>query len=325
MKRLFSGIQPSGSVGLGNYIGAIKPWLKLQSHYDCLFCLVDLHTLTVPQTPEALTQCSYDLLALYLACGLDVKKHHVFFQSQRYEHAQLAWLLNCYTGMGELNRMTQYKDKAQKQTNVGLFTYPVLMAADILLYDTNVVPVGADQKQHLELARDLAIRFNQKYGEIFVVPEPIIPEHGARIMSLQEPEKKMSKSDPNPKNYIALLDEPKVIEKKIKRAVTDSLAQVAADPERPGITNLLTIFSVVSGKTVPQLVNDYEGEGYGRFKQDLADCLIAELSPIQQAYRDLRAQPDYLNQICREGAEYARIIATRKLQQVHQALGLVCP
>lgn len=323
---LFSGIQPSGQLNIGGYVGAMKPWLALQDEYDCLFCLVDLHTMTVRQDPMLFRNQCYDLFALYLACGLDPEKNTLFVQSHVPAHAELAWILSCFTNMGELSRMTQFKDKSQKQVgniNVGLFTYPVLMAADILLYGTKLVPVGEDQKQHLELARDLAQRFNHYYGEVFSVPEAHIPQIGARIMALQDPTKKMSKSDDNPANSIGLLDPPDVIRKKLKRAVTDSDAEVRYHADKPGVSNLLTLYTVATGETVAALESRYAGQGYGAFKQDLAEVIVHLLAPIQQEYQALREDENYLHALLKSGAERALVRAVPVLQKVQEALGLI--
>ncbi len=325
---LFSGIQPSGKLHLGAYVGAIKNWLKLQQEYDCLFSIVDLHTITVKQDPELLRQRCYEFLALYLACGLDPEKNIIFVQSHVAAHAQLTWILNCVAGMGELGRMTQFKDKSQKfasNINVGLFDYPVLQAADILLYKTNIVPVGADQKQHVELCRDIAIRFNNAYGEIFTVPEPYIPkaEAGARIMSLQEPEKKMSKSDANENSFIGLLDDPKAIIKKMKRAVTDSDSEVRFADDKPGVSNLLTIYSVITDKPIAAIESEYQNMGYGKFKGDLGEIMVEFLQPIQARYQELRSDESMLNAILFDGAERARHLADPMLDRVHEALGFI--
>ncbi len=327
-KVLFSGIQPSGKLHLGAYVGAIKNWLKLQQEYDCLFSIVDLHTITVKQDPELLRQRCYEFLALYLACGLDPKKNIIFVQSHVAAHAQLTWILNCIAGMGELGRMTQFKDKSQKfasNINVGLFDYPVLQAADILLYKTNIVPVGADQKQHIELCRDIAIRFNNTYGEVFTIPEPYIPkaEAGARIMSLQEPEKKMSKSDANENSLIGLLDDPKVIIKKMKRAVTDSDSEVRFADDKPGVSNLLTIYSVITDKPIAAIESEYQDMGYGKFKSDLGEVMVEFLQPIQARYQELRSDEPMLNAILFDGAERARDLAEPMLDRVHEALGFI--
>ncbi len=323
---LLSGIQPSGQLTLGNYIGAIRNWVDLQKDYDCLFLLVDLHAITVRQEPTELRQRCRDFLSLYIACGIDPELNTLCAQSHVPGHSQLAWILNCYTMVGELNRMTQFKDKSSKHNdniNAGLYTYPVLMAADILLYDSALVPVGDDQKQHLELARDVAQRFNRAHGEVFRVPEPFIPPLGARIMGLQTPEAKMSKSDVNESNGIYLLDDPKRIAKKIKRAVTDSGAEVKASPDKPGVSNLLTIFAAVTGRAVADLEEDYGSSGYGRFKGDLADAVVAFVEPIQARYRQLQDDPAYLDAVLARGATQANARAERKLSQVHDVLGLL--
>ncbi|CUS48177.1 MAG: tryptophanyl-tRNA synthetase TrpS [Idiomarinaceae bacterium HL-53] len=326
---VLSGCQPSGQLTLGNYMGALRQWVAMQSNRDCYFMLVDLHAITVRQDPKALYEATLDGLALYLACGLDPAKSTLFLQSHVPEHSQLAWVLNCYTQMGELNRMTQYKDKSQKQEsnmNAGLFTYPVLMAADILIYGANEVPVGNDQKQHLELARDVATRFNNIYGDVLVVPEPFIPEHGARIMSLQDPTKKMSKSDDNEGNFIGLLEDPKKIAKKIKRAVTDSdeQARIYFDPEeKAGVSNLLTILSGATGHSIDTLVPQYEGKMYGHLKTDVADAVVALLTPIQERYQALRNDRAALDGIMRKGAEKAQERASETLATVYRAVGFV--
>jgi len=328
---VLSGCQPSGQLTLGNYMGALRQWVQMQDTHDCHFMLVDLHAITVRQEPKALREATLDGLALYMACGLDPDKSTLFLQSQVPQHAELAWVLNCYTQMGELNRMTQYKDKSQKQEsnmNAGLFTYPVLMAADILLYKANEVPVGNDQKQHLELSRDVATRFNNIYGNIFTVPEPFIPQHGARIMSLQDPTKKMSKSDDNPNNFIGLLEEPKKIAKKIKRAVTDSdeQARIYFDPEeKAGVSNLLTMLSGATGRSIDDLVPDYEGKMYGHLKGDVADAVVALLEPVQQRFHELRENRDVLNQVMQQGAAKARERAQTTLRDVYDAVGFVLP
>lgn len=325
-KVLLSGIQPSGNLMIGNYIGAIKNWASLQEEYDCLFVLVDLHAITVRQDPEELLRRCYEFIALYLACGLDPVKNTIFVQSHVPAHAELAWILNCYTQTGELNRMTQFKDKAKKHegnVNVGLYGYPVLMAADILLYGADLVPVGEDQKQHLELTRDVAIRFNNLYGEVLTVPEPYIPKVGARIMSLQDPTAKMSKSDANANNYVALLDPPKLIRKKIKRAVTDSGREVRYDESRPGISNLMSINSCITGRSFAELESDYEGKGYGDFKVDLAEIVVEFLQPIQERYREILEDEDSLAALLRDGAERARGRSGEILDGVHRAIGFI--
>lgn len=325
---LFSGIQPTGNLLIGGYIGAIRNWVNRQDEFDCLFALVNLHAITIRIDPEQLRQYCYDLLSLYIACGLDPQKSLLILQSQVPEHSELAWILNCYTYMGELSRMTQFKDKSQKNTaniNAGLFNYPVLMAADILLYQTNLVPVGSDQKQHLELARDLAIRFNNTYGDIFTVPEPYIPEKsaGGRIMGLQDPTKKMSKSDDNPQNYIALLDSPDVIMQKMKRAVTDSGAEVRMSEDKPGVSNLLTILSTITNQSIETVEAQFVGKGYGQFKMAVADALIAFLEPIQARYASIRADEGALRQQLSEAAIKANAIAQPTLKRVHEAIGFI--
>ncbi|AVJ56959.1 tryptophan--tRNA ligase [Idiomarina sp. OT37-5b] len=326
---VLSGCQPSGQLSIGNYIGAISNWVKMQDTHDCKFMLVDLHAITVRQEPQKLTEATLDGLALYLACGLDPDKSTLFIQSHVPEHAELAWVLNCYTQMGELNRMTQFKDKSQRHSgniNAGLFTYPALMAADILIYQANEVPVGDDQKQHLELARNVAERFNNLYGEVFTVPEPMIPKVGARVMSLQDPTKKMSKSDDNPNNYVGLLEDPKKIAKKIKRAVTDSdeQARIYFDPaEKAGVSNLLSILSAASGRAIDELVPEYEDKMYGHLKTDVADAVVAMLEPIQQRYQEMRNDPAFLQQVMKQGADKARAKAATTLAEVYKAVGFV--
>lgn len=326
---VLSGAQPSGQLTIGNYLGALRQWDKMQDDYNCLYCIVDLHAITVRQEPEKLRNASLDSLALYLACGIDPARSAVFMQSHVPEHSQLAWILNCYTQFGELSRMTQFKDKSERHAsnvNAGLFTYPVLMAADILLYQTNQVPVGHDQKQHLELARDVATRFNALHGDVFTIPEPYIPPVAARVMSLQDPLKKMSKSDDNPQNFIGLLEDPKVIAKKIKRAVTDSEdpPRVIYDIEnKPGVANLLSILSGVTGKAVPQLEAEYEGKMYGHLKGDVADAVVSLLEPVQKRFHELRADQTTLNAVMREGAEKARARAAATLKKVNDAVGFV--
>lgn len=326
---VLSGCQPSGQLTIGNYMGALKQWVAMQQDYDCLYMLVDLHAITVRQDPLALRNATLDGLALYLACGIDPQQSTLFIQSQVPEHAQLAWVLNCYTQMGELNRMTQFKDKSAKNVNninAGLFTYPTLMAADILIYQAEQVPVGDDQKQHLELSRDVAIRFNNQHGETFKVPEPHIPEFGARIMSLQDPAKKMSKSDDNPNNFVGLLEEPKKIAKKIKKAVTDSdeQARIYFDPqEKAGVSNLLTLLSGATGKSIAELVPEYEGKMYGHLKTDVADAVVTLLEPIQTRFHELRNDRAELDRIMKEGADKASERAAVTLKKVYEAVGFV--
>ncbi|BDG34802.1 tryptophan--tRNA ligase [Saccharococcus caldoxylosilyticus] len=324
MKTSFSGIQPSGVITLGNYIGAMRQFLELQHEYNCYFCIVDQHAITVPQDPKELQKNIRSLAALYLAVGIDPNKATLFIQSEVPAHAQAGWMLQCIAYIGELERMTQFKDKSagKEAVSAGLLTYPPLMAADILLYKTDIVPVGEDQKQHIELTRDLAERFNKRYGEIFTIPEPRIPKIGARIMSLADPTKKMSKSDPNKKAFITLLDDAKTIEKKIKSAVTDSEGVIRYDKEKkPGISNLLNIYSILAGKTIEELEQEYAGKGYGVFKADLAQVIIDTLTPIQEKYYDW-LESSMLDQVLDEGAEKANKTATEMLEKMEQAMGL---
>jgi len=326
---VLSGCQPSGELTIGNYLGALKQWVDMQNEHECFYMLVDQHAITVRPEPEALRKATLDGLALYLACGVDPEKSTIFIQSHVPEHAQLSWVLNCYTQMGELNRMTQFKDKSQKSEqnmNSGLFTYPVLMAADILLYSADRVPVGEDQKQHLELARDIATRFNNLYGGVFTVPDPYIPEHGARVMSLQDPLKKMSKSDDNNNNFIGLLEDTKKITKKIKRAVTDSDEQANIYynvAEKPGVSNLLSLLSCATGKSIESLVPDYEDKMYGHLKGDVAKAVVALLEPIQERYHQYREDETFLEQVMRDGAAKASAHASVILDKVYQAIGFV--
>ncbi|MEK4535040.1 MULTISPECIES: tryptophan--tRNA ligase [Peribacillus] len=324
MKRIFSGIQPSGSVTLGNYIGAMKQFVNLQNEYDCFFCIVDQHAITVPQDRLKLRKNIKTLAALYLAIGLDPEKNTIFIQSEVPAHAQAGWILQSISYIGELERMTQFKDKSAGKEGVSsaLLTYPPLMAADILLYSTDVVPVGEDQRQHLELTRDLAERFNNKYNEIFKIPEISLPTAGARIMSLQEPSKKMSKSDSNKKATIALLDDPKQIEKNIKSAVTDSEGVVRYDKEnKAGVSNLMSIYSIFSGKTYPEIEELYVGKGYGDFKSDLAEVVLGEILPIQERYYKLIDSPE-LDEILDRGAEKANIEANKMIRKMYNGMGL---
>ncbi len=324
MKTIFSGIQPSGTITIGNYIGALKQFVELQDEYNCYFCIVDEHAITVPQDPQVLRKNIRSLAALYIAVGLDPNKATLFIQSEVPAHAQAAWMMQCIAYIGELERMTQFKDKSSGKDAVSaaLLTYPPLMVADILLYSAHLVPVGEDQKQHLELTRDLAERFNKKYAEIFTVPEVRIPKVGARIMSLQDPTKKMSKSDSNQKGFISMLDEPKQIEKKIKSAVTDSEGIVKYDVEnKPGVSNLLSIYSIFSGKTINELEELYEGKGYGVFKGDLAGTIIESLSPIQQRYHELM-ESEELDEILDRGAQQANTIASKMVKKMENAMGL---
>ena len=324
-KVIFSGIQPSGDLTLGNYLGAVKNWARLQEEYHCYYCVVDLHAITVRQKAAALRGRCLDVMSLLIAAGLDPEKNDLFMQSHVSAHAELAWVLNCFTYIGELGRMTQFKEKSEKYAdnlNAGLYTYPVLMAADILLYGTNLVPVGADQKQHLEITRDIAIRFNNLYGEVFVVPEPYIPKTGARIMSLAEPEKKMSKSDTNENAYIALLDPPEVIRRKVKRAVTDSQGQVRFSEEKPGVSNLMTIYSVLAHKTIAEVEKEFEGLGYGALKEAAGEAVVAELEPLQKRFSEIRSDKAYLNRIMQENAAAANARAVRTLSKVYKKIGL---
>jgi tryptophanyl-tRNA synthetase len=324
MKTIFSGIQPSGVITIGNYIGAMRQFVELQHEYNCYFCIVDQHAITVPQDRLELRKNIRSLAALYLAVGIDPNKSTLFIQSEVPAHAQAGWMLQCIAYIGELERMTQFKDKSagKEAVSAGLLTYPPLMAADILLYNTDIVPVGEDQKQHIELTRDLAERFNKRYGEIFTLPEARIPKVGARIMSLADPTKKMSKSDPNKKAFITLLDDAKTIEKKIKSAVTDSDGVIKYDKEnKPGITNLLNIYSILANKSIEQLEQEYAGKGYGEFKADLAQVVIDTLTPIQEKYYNLM-ESDMLDQVLDEGAEKANKVANKMLKKMENAMGL---
>lgn len=324
MKRVFSGVQPSGVLTLGNYLGALKNFVKVQEEHDCLFCVVDLHALTVPQEPLALRENVRRVAGLFLAAGIDPEKATVFVQSRVHAHAELTWLLQCLTGFGELGRMTQFKEKSQgkESFSAGLFTYPTLMAADILLYDTNYVPVGEDQKQHLELTRDLAQRFNNRYGELLVVPEPMIAKVGARIMALDDPTTKMSKSSPSPASFISMLDSPDAIVKKLKRAVTDAGNDIRFAPEeKPGVSNLLSILSTCTGRTIPQLEAEFEGKGYGHLKAAAADAVVAELAPLQQRYQDI-SESGTLDAALDRGARRANDLAAATLFRVQHAMGL---
>ncbi|MGX1264953.1 tryptophanyl-tRNA synthetase [Rossellomorea marisflavi] len=324
MKTIFSGIQPSGTITLGNYIGAMKQFTELQEEYDCYFCVVDQHAITVAQDKAELRKNIRSLAALYIACGIDPDKATLFIQSEVPAHAQAGWILQCVTYIGELERMTQFKDKShgKEAVSAGLLTYPPLMAADILLYGTDLVPVGEDQKQHLELARNLAERFNKKYNDIFTVPEVRIPKVGARVMSLQDPQKKMSKSDENKKAFITLLDDPKVIEKKIKSAVTDSDGIVRFDrDEKPGVSNLLSIYSILEGTPIAELEERYDGKGYGDFKGDLAKVVVDAIKPIQDRYYEL-IDSEELDDILDRGAEKANRTAGKMLKKMEKAMGL---
>ncbi len=323
-ETIFSGIQPSGILTIGNYIGALRHFSELQDNYNCIYCIVDEHAITVRQNPAELRRRCLDLAAIYLASGLDPKKCLIYCQSHVSAHAELSWILNCFTYMGELNRMTQFKDKAAKHAdniNAGLFTYPVLMAADILLYQTNKVPVGADQKQHLEITRDIAQRFNGVYGDVFTIPEPLITGVGARIMSLQDPTRKMSKSDPD-ECFISLLDDPDAIRRKIRRAVTDSDGEIRFDPEnKPGVSNLLSIISSLSGQSIDSICEELAGHGYGDLKARAAEILMATLAPLQNEYRHLIADKQYLLDLLLGNAEKASYLATKTLRKVQKKIG----
>lgn len=325
MGIIFSGIQPSGVITLGNYLGALKQFVELQDEHDCYFCVVNQHAITVPQDPKTLRENTRKLAALYLAVGLDPQKITLFIQSEVPAHVQLGWIMECTVHIGELERMTQYKDKSanlKDGVSGGLLTYPALMAADILLYNTDFVPVGEDQKQHLEITRDIAQRFNYRYGEIFTIPEIIVPKQGARVMSLQDPTKKMSKSDENENGFISMLDEPKVIEKKIKRAQTDSEASVHYDKDnKPGVANLMSIYSACTGKSLDEIENLYQGKGYGDFKKDLAQIVVETIKPIQERYNQL-INSDELDEVLNAGAKKANKVASAMLEQVEKAMGL---
>ena len=324
-KRVFSGIQPTGAFTLGNYIGAVRNWPLLQDEYDCIYCVVDQHALTVRQVPAELRKRSYEASAMLLASGIDPQKSLVFIQSHVPQHSQLAWVLSCNAQYGELSRMTQFKDKSSKHAdniNTGLFTYPVLMAADIMLYGTHYVPVGGDQKQHVELARDIAQRFNNAYSETFVLPEPMIPKVGARVMSLQEPTKKMSKSDTNEKSFVLMTDSADVIMKKFKSAVTDSDGVVKYDTEnKPGISNLMGIYSVMTGKGFEEIEKEFDGQGYGTFKTAVAQSVIDTLKPVQDEYNRILADKTYLEGVLKDGAEKARYQANKLLNKVYRKVG----
>lgn len=325
-KVIFSGIQPSGQLTLGNYLGAIKNWVKLQDEFDCYFCVVDLHAITVKQEPKDLRQRTLEVLAIYIASGIVPEKNTLFIQSHVPAHSEAAWLLTCNTYMGELGRMTQYKDKSQKygdSIGAGLFTYPVLMAADILLYNTDLVPVGQDQKQHLELARDVANRFNNTYSPTFKVPDPYIPKIGAKIMSLQEPTKKMSKSDDNPNSYILIMDPPEVIRKKVSRAVTDSLGIINYTDEQPGVKNLLDILIAINGSTSEELVAYYKDKGYADLKKDVADAIVSELEPVQNKVNEILKDKKALEEIYKLGAEKASYVSMKTLRKMQKKIGFI--
>jgi tryptophanyl-tRNA synthetase len=325
--RVLSGIQPTGEVHLGNYIGALRQWVADQHDFDCFYVIVDLHAITVSQDPLALRSATLDLSAILLAAGIDPARATLFVQSHVHEHAELAWVLGCLATFGELRRMTQFKDKALQQreasVSVGLFTYPVLQAADILIYQADRVPVGEDQRQHLELTRDVAQRFNSRFGETFVLPEPAIPKVGARIMDLQDAASKMSKSADSPLGTIRVTEDADAIRKKIRSAVTDSGREIVARPDKAAISNLLTIFSVASGRDVAALEAEYEGEGYGEFKSDLADAVIEFLRPLQERYRELKADPEELARSLEVGADKAQAVARKTLDAVYERVGFL--
>lgn len=328
-KRIFSGVQPSGNITLGNYLGAIKNWVRLQDDYECIFAMMDLHTITVRQTPAELRKRTLELLALYIACGIAPDKCTLFIQSHNSAHAELAWVLNCYTYMGELQRMTQFKDKSSRHAdniNAGLFTYPVLMASDILLYNTDYVPVGKDQMQHIEICRDMAQRFNALYGDVFKIPEGLLVKSGAKIMSLTEPTKKMSKSDPNPKAFISMMDDFNVIAKKIKSAVTDSEGIIEYRPDddtKAGINNLLSIMAVMTDNTPEAVAKSFEGQGYGAFKGAVAEAVVEAIRPIREEYDRIIKDKAYLSDIYKNGAESAHRIANRTLKKVYKKVGFI--
>lgn len=327
-KIIFSGIQPSGSLTLGNYIGAIKNWVKLQDEYECLFCVVDLHAITVKQEPKDLRQRTLEVLAIYIASGLDPEKNTLFIQSHVPTHSEAAWLLNCFTYMGELGRMTQFKDKSQRygdSISAGLLNYPVLMAADILLYNADLVPVGKDQKQHIELARDIANRFNNLYSPTFTIPEPYIASTGQKIMDLQNPNKKMSKSEENPNGYILIMDPPEVIRKKISRAVTDSIGEVRYSDEQPGVKNLMNILISLTGVSPEEIEKKYAGKGYADFKKDVGEAIVAELEPIQKKVKDILADKAYLENIYKAGAEKAYYMSLKTLRKMQKKIGFIPP
>ncbi len=325
-KTIFSAVQPSGEITLGNYLGAIKNWVALQEEYNCIYSIVDMHAITVRQTPAELRKRSLELLMQYIACGIDPEKAILFIQSHVPAHAQMAWVLSCNTQMGELSRMTQFKDKSKKHAediNAGLFTYPVLMAADILVYKADLVPVGHDQLQHLELARDIANRFNYHYGDVLTVPEAYIPKTGARVMSLQAPENKMSKSDPNPNGFIKLLETRDDTIRKFKRAVTDSDNEVRKSPDKPGISNLLDIYCAVTGKTVAEAEAEFAGKGYGDFKLAVGETVADSLAPIRERYEALAKDKAYVESIYKNGAEQANYIARKVLSKVYKKVGFI--
>ncbi len=323
-KSIFSGMQATGTLTLGNYLGALKNWVELEDEYQCFYCVVDMHSITVRQDPAELRKRARALLTLYIAAGLNPEKNCIYYQSHVSAHAELGWILSCYTYMGELNRMTQFKDKAAKHTdniNAGLYTYPILMAADILLFQSDVVPVGSDQKQHLEIARDIAERFNSVYGDVFTVPEPFIGKQGARIMSLQDPEKKMSKSDENPNASVFLMDDRDTIIRKFKRAVTDSDNKIICSDEKPGIKNLIEIYGLATGKSVVEVEKEFGNSGYGDFKLAVGESVADLLKPLQDKFEELQKDKDYIDSIIKANAEKANYYATKTLRKVQKKVG----
>ncbi len=325
-KLVFSGIQPSGNITMGNYMGAISNWVNMQDDFNCIYCVVNMHAITVHQDPAKLREQSLAVLALLMGCGLDPEKNIMYIQSHVKQHAELSWILNCSTMFGELSRMTQFKDKSARHAdniNAGLFDYPVLMAADILLYNADLVPIGEDQKQHLELCRNVAGRFNGKYGNVFKIPEPYIPKVGGRIMSLAEPEKKMSKSDENPNAVILLLDKPEDIMRKFKRAVTDSEAKVEYREGKHGVNNLMTIYSVATGKTMPEIEAEFEGKGYGDFKTAVGEAVVELLRPVREKTELLLKNKDYLEEVYSKNALRAEAIAERNMEKIRKKVGFV--
>lgn len=323
-KVIFSATQPSGRITLGNYLGALRNWVALQNDYNAIYCVADEHAITVRQDPAALRRQSLELYAQFIACGLDPEKSIIFIQSHVPQHAELAWVLNCYTMFGELSRMTQFKDKSASHAdnvNAGLFTYPSLMAADILLYQADLVPVGEDQRQHVEITRNIAQRFNGIYGDVFTMPEAYIPKVAARVMSLSEPEKKMSKSSPNENSFVLVMDKPEAIMRKFKRAITDSEGGIYRSPEKPGVTNLIEIYSAVTGMTPEAVENEFNGKGYGVFKPAVGEAVVEALRPIREETERLLADKAYLEMLYRQGAEKAAALANRTLRKVHKKVG----
>ena len=323
-KIIFSATQPSGRITLGNYLGALRNWVALQDDYNAIYCVADEHAITVRQDPAALRRQSLELYAQFIACGLDPEKSIIFIQSHVPQHAELAWVLNCYTMFGELSRMTQFKDKSASHAdnvNAGLFTYPSLMAADILLYQADLVPVGEDQRQHVEITRNIAQRFNGIYGDVFTMPEAYIPKVAARVMSLSEPEKKMSKSSPNENTFVLVMDKPEAIMRKFKRAITDSEGGIYRSPEKPGVTNLIEIYSAVTGMTPEAVENEFNGKGYGVFKPAVGEAVVEALRPIREETERLLGDKGYLETLYRQGAEKAAALANRTLRKVHKKVG----